>query len=79
MHAEPVELAGAHPRQAPDVERQQHVEVLVLGELARHQLAGARAALPVDPRQRVAGAYARSCRQLGAGAGNAARAAARRA
>ena len=43
--------AGAHAAEPARVDRDQHVEMLILAEFTRHQRAGARGRLPVDARQ----------------------------
>jgi hypothetical protein len=61
---EPIQIAGSQPARAAGVERQDHVEVLILRELARHQARAPGARFPVDAMQRVAGPILAQLEQL---------------
>src|SRR5688500_18467954 len=53
IETETIELSGTHPAQAACVQCNEHVEVLILGELARDVLTCASSGLPVDSRDRI--------------------------
>ena len=73
IEAEAVESPDAHPAEAPGVDADQDVEMLILAELARDERAGASRRLPVDAGQGVTGRIGAQLVQLGAGAAHAPR------
>src|SRR5207253_2896981 len=71
IEAEAVESPDAHPAEAPGVDADQDVEMLILAELARDERAGASRRLPVDAGQGVTGRIGTQLVQLGPGAAHA--------
>ena len=65
---EPIQLAALNAAAAPDIQRHDHIQVLIFGEIPAHQLSAPCGRAPVDDPQRIAGSIVAQLLDLRAGA-----------